>query len=644
MMNLAVLMFTLNGLFAPWQIEELKQVPAAQTVSFSPVEGVTSLLYEGLPYNGTNTEVFAYYGVPEGNPPAGGWPAVVCVHGGGGTAYAEWVKIWNSKGYAAIAMDLEGNRPEWVSGLTFNKVKLDHGGPPRVGVFTDWQLPVEQQWFYHAAGQVILGHSLLRSFPEVNPEKTGITGISWGGILTCAVSGLDDRFQFVVPVYGCGFLPESDGVMGISMADAADGRADWVQDHWDPSNFLPKTGMPVLWVDSSNDRYFPIPIVQRSADLVTGPVSFRYEIEMHHSHPSGWAPEEIYAFADSVLQGGAVFPSIGNPVQDEAFLQSALGSASVLTNAVLCYTADSGEWLLRNWQTTPAVLGTTQVAAMIPSGSTAAFFNCTDSAGMLYSSPMAELMPFTKPIEITDGFGYGTLTNFVHNVANPGAAGGSGFATDGWKQFSETADGRVQMSDSSSLATPSGYALTKTDGVMSVKAAGTSGNGEITWAIRFLETPLALNKSTEYWFSVIIRNNDDWSSGSADSAYFKLCESGKTLLWAGFSNSEQLQIALGANNVATGADSTLFAKGNQITLIGKLAVNPDGADLLSVCAFRHTDTITGEPVVWDLSISGEPGSTLSSYLGCWVNDDNSNVDFDEIRVGESFEDVTGFSP
>ncbi len=82
----ALIMFTLKGLFAPWDLEALKQVPVSQAVSVSPADGVTSLVYESIPVNGTNTEVFAYYGVPAGPVPEGGWPAVVCAHGGGGTA------------------------------------------------------------------------------------------------------------------------------------------------------------------------------------------------------------------------------------------------------------------------------------------------------------------------------------------------------------------------------------------------------------------------------------------------------------------------------------------------------------------------------------------------------------------------------
>ncbi len=64
---------------------------------------------------------------------------------------------------------------------------------------------------YHAIAAVVLGHSLLRSLPEVNPGQIGITGISRGGVLTCAAAGVDNRFAFAVPT----------GAASLTMSTAA---------------------------------------------------------------------------------------------------------------------------------------------------------------------------------------------------------------------------------------------------------------------------------------------------------------------------------------------------------------------------------------------------------------------------------------
>ena len=58
---------------------------------------VRSLYYEGEPYRGKKTRVFAYFGVPKKSNSAK-LPAMVLVHGGGGTAFPQWVELWAKRG------------------------------------------------------------------------------------------------------------------------------------------------------------------------------------------------------------------------------------------------------------------------------------------------------------------------------------------------------------------------------------------------------------------------------------------------------------------------------------------------------------------------------------------------------------------
>ena len=88
-----------------WDLESLFKTPKVHKTEERPAKGLRSFFYEGAIYKGEPTRVFAYYATPDGDPPQGGWPAVICAHGGGGTAYPEWVRFWNGRGYAALAMD-----------------------------------------------------------------------------------------------------------------------------------------------------------------------------------------------------------------------------------------------------------------------------------------------------------------------------------------------------------------------------------------------------------------------------------------------------------------------------------------------------------------------------------------------------------
>ena len=131
-----------------FDLEALSKVPEVFPTEIGAAEGVKSFFYAGLPFKGKPTRVFAYYGVPE--PPAGAeqptqkLPAMVLIHGGGGTAFDRWVKLWNSRGYAAIAMDLCGCVPVGTYGKW---QRHEQGGPPGWDAsFNQLDDAVEDQW------------------------------------------------------------------------------------------------------------------------------------------------------------------------------------------------------------------------------------------------------------------------------------------------------------------------------------------------------------------------------------------------------------------------------------------------------------------------------------------------------------------
>ena len=183
-----------------WAVED-----AGISNFYGRVKGVEPIWIEGEPLAGNPTRVFAWWGLPKGASAASKVPAMVLVHGGGGTAYAKWVETWNDRGYAAIAMDTCGNAPRGERG---GKPHPEHewSGPSGWGSsFAQVGRPLKDQWTYHAIAAIMRAHSFIRGSPEVDAERTGITGISWGGYLTSIAMCVDRRFKFAAPVYGCGF-------------------------------------------------------------------------------------------------------------------------------------------------------------------------------------------------------------------------------------------------------------------------------------------------------------------------------------------------------------------------------------------------------------------------------------------------------
>jgi cephalosporin-C deacetylase-like acetyl esterase len=249
-----------------WDMNVLSKTPKTFAATEPTAKDVTSVFYEGLPWHKKPTRVFAYYGMP--NVPQGTKvPGMVLVHGGGGTAFDAWVRLWTSRGYAAIAMDTCGCVPVGTYG---NWKRHDAGGPAGWGGFEQIDEPIEDQWTYHAVADVVLAHSLLRSMPQVDPERIGVTGISWGGYLTCITAGVDSRFRFAVPVYGCGFLGENSAWLPDFQKMGPEKAARWLA-WWDPSVWLRHAKMPMLWVTGTNDFAYPMDSLQKSYRLTKGP-------------------------------------------------------------------------------------------------------------------------------------------------------------------------------------------------------------------------------------------------------------------------------------------------------------------------------------------------------------------------------------
>jgi cephalosporin-C deacetylase-like acetyl esterase len=366
----------------PWNLDALKsQVPAMKWLRQD--QPVHSLIYTGEKYQGLDTEVFAFYASPrtlgmakEGQT----FPGVVCIHGGGGTAFAEWVYLWAKRGYAAIAMDLNGSQPPdpildangAVKGNAHDQAsrkRLPQGGPPHghAEKFDSIGGDTSDDWPFHAAASVIRAHTLLRSFAEVQAENTAVTGISWGGFTTCLVASLDDRFKAAVPVYGCGFLHEGESVQKRSIDLLGERRMDWVR-AYDPGSLLPRCRVPILFVNGTHDIHYPLDSYMKSYAVVPGEKHLRIQLKMRHGHPPGWAPEEIGLFIDSKCRGGRPLPVAGKPLLqgDKVLLSCLLPPGARLKESTLLYTVETGPRSGREWVTVAASLGELKPAAQSP--------------------------------------------------------------------------------------------------------------------------------------------------------------------------------------------------------------------------------------------------------------------------------------
>jgi dienelactone hydrolase len=371
----------------PWKTDELFK---SLKVDWLDKTGtLRRLTYESEPYQGTPSRVFAYYAEPDTID--GKLPAMVLVHGGGGTAFPEWAQLWAKRGYIAIAMDLAGHGE--------GRKRLPDGGPNQDDTGRFKQNDVKEMWSYHAVAAVIRANSLLRSLPNVDAERIGVTGISWGGYLTCIVAGVDDRFKVAVPVYGCGFIHENSAWNATFAKMPDNWRKTWVE-NFEPSKYLGEAKMPMLFVNGTNDFAYPLDSYQKSYRLVKNR-NLCVTVNMPHGHPQGWAPKEIGLFVDQHLRKGkALFRWDAADVrleQKEGSILAAIIQTHEIKSVAVHWTTDTkSPWQKRKWESSPAkqMVGnaTDFYIATLPKDRPLIYFlTATDERGAVVSTEHAVL-------------------------------------------------------------------------------------------------------------------------------------------------------------------------------------------------------------------------------------------------------------
>ena len=358
---------------------------------------VQSLIYQGEDFQGKPTVVFAWYASPatlEKRKPrhSDKFPGIILLHGGAGTAFREWAQQWAAQGYAVLAMDLSGRRPD-KNGEEGKPLRLENGGPDQNNEGTFDAIRTDDysdDWFYHASANAIRAHSLLRDLPGVDPGRTAVTGISWGGILTCAVASLDSRFQAAVPVYGCGFLDQSYFMHSEFEALGPELARRWYS-AYDPGALLKDCRTPIFFINGSNDAFFPIDITMKSYEAVTqAPKNLLIIPNFAHGHEPVWARTEVARFVDSILKKGPALPTVQTPaVNGNRITSSYADPGSVAKSATLNYAVKTGPINELKWNEVPATLGPKEISVeQSDLNNTYFFFNLTDSEGNVVSSPL----------------------------------------------------------------------------------------------------------------------------------------------------------------------------------------------------------------------------------------------------------------
>ncbi len=378
----------------PWALVEPERPPTVWRSEEHTFPGLQGVFFDNVSWQGQSTRVFAWLGMPS-VPARSPCPGMILLHGGGGTAYAEWVQLWNQRGYAAIAIDQCGcvpSTPLIQDGAA--PVRHAHGGPPGWDAsFEAAGKPIPDQWVFHVIAAVSRAHAILASQPGVDPERIGITGISWGGYMTSLTAGVLPELKCAIPVYGCGYLGANSFWNDEVFPSVPRPLIERWEALWDPSHYLASAQMPMCWVSGTNDFAYPLDSLQKSYNSPGGERALCIRVEMPHSHPDGWAPVEIGVFADSQLIGGTPLPHWKRQWVEGQTLWAEFESSRPLVSAEINYTRAAGQWQDRKFNRLPAVLDpmSGRVHAPIPTNTTVCFLNVFDDRGCVASAPHLDM-------------------------------------------------------------------------------------------------------------------------------------------------------------------------------------------------------------------------------------------------------------
>jgi len=209
---------------------------------------------------------------------------------------------------------------------------------------------------------------------DINKDKIGLTGISWGAFLTCITAGVDKRFNAFAPIYGCGFLQESKNWVeqGLFRPD----KEEWAE-IYDPSAYLSYSVKPILFTSGADDPCFETKIRQKSADLCKGSVYYSQRQTLTHYHR--WKDEEamnvVYLFMDYILNGKQMPFSFASQYVEGCYAFCKINDYKNAANLKFIYTfsedIDSRLW---NWESKAVEIRKDLIKCDIPEGATACFY------------------------------------------------------------------------------------------------------------------------------------------------------------------------------------------------------------------------------------------------------------------------------
>ncbi|CAN5863505.1 hypothetical protein BH18ACI4_BH18ACI4_28730 [soil metagenome] len=330
-------------------------------------------------------EIFALFSYPKDGKML---PAYVWNQGGLGQATTHWTERGAKRGYAVLCIDFP--MPGYRSTGDYPIVSgLELGDDPR-------KAPI-----YHGTVALLKAVSYLESRPEVDKNRIGMAGMSWGGFYTTLMVGLDPRLKVGSSMFGTGSLHLGniwwDGQGWDTKRDKAF-RERWRQT-LDPAWRLQDRKVPLAWITGTNDWFYWMPALMQSYQMAAGRKHLSLLPNWDHSFTGNFGTQ-TFAWLDVHLKGEPEFIKV-TPLKVAKQGRNLIaqwnfsGPRKVVSANLMFSYGDWGNWTSRYWSTLKAEIKGNTCTVTLPSSPLPYYIGgmVIDTDDFYYSTPLLRINP-----------------------------------------------------------------------------------------------------------------------------------------------------------------------------------------------------------------------------------------------------------
>ena len=252
----------------------------------------TRALFYDVPTKDEDRKVFAFISYPETKRPKNGYPAVLLIHGGNGTAFYEMSKLWSERGYVVIAPDYNNHYAKDINLRIIENEKVNIRG---YGSFNDYN--TENPWAYFSCLSSMRAIDILYSDESVDKSKIYSCGVSWGGVVNLLLLSQEKRINAGSIIYSSAFLSDSEWAHTKKVCgDFSEKEWEEYNEYIDPKNYIKKISCPVFFTAGTDDVAFTMENRRKTTELIDADKYFGYRLAFPHGNFIGFEQIETDLF------------------------------------------------------------------------------------------------------------------------------------------------------------------------------------------------------------------------------------------------------------------------------------------------------------------------------------------------------------